>query len=216
MDAADHAYEPSRRGGFHTAPVLGEGSAVAASYQLRWLELFRSLADFAVRALLCCLLAAMAFSMTLFDRSDGAYSWMGTVFLAEAALAAFFIFSVSTQHLSIQSDMLFVDFLLPLIYAGWVMVWWVWFRMQRPAWLPRVVVGLIVISVFAAPIGEDLFFNVFPHSVAVAFLTVVLILPVLFFSLQLWIVILGIRGQRLEGWLVLPSVVLLGIIRFCF
>jgi hypothetical protein len=156
----------------------------------------------------------MAFSLTLFDRSDRAYSWMGTVFLAEAALAAFFIFSVSTQHVSFQFAALFGDFFLPLINAGWVMVWWVWFRMQRPAWLPRVVVGLIVISVFAAPIGEELFFNVFPHSVAVAFLTVVLILPVLFFSLQLWIVILGIRGQRLEGWLVLPSVVLLGIIRF--
>jgi hypothetical protein len=198
-------------GGFHTAPVLGEASAVAASYQLRWLEFIRSLASFAVRALLCCLLAAMAFSLTLFDRTDRAYSWMGTVFLAEAAFA---IFVVSMQHLSAQSVLLFAAFILPLINAGWVMVWWVWFRLQRPAWLPRAVVGLIVISVFAALIGEDLFFNVFPHSVAVAFLTVALILPLLFFSLQLWIVILGIRRQRLEGWLVLPSVVLLGIIQF--
>jgi hypothetical protein len=201
-------------GGFHTAPVLGEAGAVAASYQIRWQELIRRYASFAVEVLLFALLAAMAFSLTLFDRSDRVYLWMGAVFLAESAEAAAAAFAVWTHHLSAGADLLCIDFLNPLIYAGWVMVWWVWFRLQRPAWLPRVVAGLTVLYIVAGPIGDDLFFHIFPHPVAVAFHMVVLVVRLLLFSLLLWIVIQGIRRQGLEGWLVLPAVVLLGISLF--
>ena len=96
-------------GGFHTAPVLGEAGAVAASYQIRWLELVRTYAFGAVQALLFALLAAMAFSLTLFDRSDRVYLWMGAVFLAEAAAAAELPFAVWTQHLSTTVDRLFAS-----------------------------------------------------------------------------------------------------------
>ena len=201
-------------GGFRTAPVLGEAGAVAASYQIRWQELVRRFASFGVEALLFALLAAMAFSLTLFDRSDRVYLWMGAVFLAEAADAAATAFAVWTHHLSVPADIIFADFIDPLIYAGWVMVWWVWFRLQRPAWLPRAVAGLTVVYIVAGPIGDDLFFHVFPHPVAVTFHMVVLVVRLLLFSLLLWIVIQGIRRQGLEGWLVLPAVVLLGISLF--
>jgi hypothetical protein len=201
-------------GGFHTAPVLGEAGAVAASYQIRWLELIRSYASLAVQALLFALLAAMAFSLTLFDRSDRVYLWMGAVLLTEAALASVATFAVWTRHLSLPAFWLFVDFISPLVYAGWVMVWWVWFRLQRPAWLPRAVAGLTVVYVVAGPIGDDLFFAVFPHPVAVSFHMIVLVVRLLLFSLLLWIVIQGIRRQGVEGWLVLPAVVLLGISHF--
>ncbi len=53
--------------------MLGEAGAVAAGYQIRWLELVRTYAFGPVQALLFALLAAMAFSLTLFDRSDGVY-----------------------------------------------------------------------------------------------------------------------------------------------
>jgi hypothetical protein len=201
-------------GGFHTAPVLGEAGAVAASYQIRWVELVRSQASAAVQALLFALLAAMAFSLTLFDRSDRVYLWMGAVFLAEAVSAAEGVFAAWTQHLSVPADKLFIDFISPLMYAGWVMIWWVWFRLQRPAWLPRAVAGLTVVYIIAVPIGDDLFFHVFPHPVAVAFHLVVLLVRLLVFTLLLWIVIQGIRSHGLEGWLVLPAVLLLGISRF--
>jgi hypothetical protein len=201
-------------GGFHTAPVLGEAGAVAASYHIRWLELIRSFASLAVQALLFALLAAIAFSLTLFDRSDRVSLWMGAVFLTEAAAASVAIFAVWTRHLSLPAFWLFGDFILPLVYAGWVMGWWVWFRLQRPAWLPRAVAGLTVVYVVAGPIGGDLFFAVFPHPVAVAFHMVALVVRLLLFSLLLWIVIQGIRRQGVEGWLVLPAVLLLGISHF--
>ena len=201
-------------GGFHTAPVLGEAGAVTASYQIRWLELVRTFAFYAIQALLFALLAAMAFSLTLFDRSDRVYLWMGAVFLAEAAAAAELSVAVWTQHLSIPVDSLFSNFLEPLIFAGWVMIWWVWFRLQRPAWLPRAVAGLTVVCIVAGAIGGELFFSVFPHPVAVAFHMVVLVVRLLLVLLLLWIVIQGIRSHGLEGWLVLPAVLLLGIAHF--
>jgi hypothetical protein len=201
-------------GGFHTAPVLGEAGAVAASYQIRWLELIRSFASLAVQALLFALLAAIAFSVRLFDRSDRVSLWMGAVFLTEAAAASVSMFAVWSRHLSLPAYWLFGDFILPLLYAGWVMVWWVWFRLQRPAWLPRAVAGLTVVYVVAGPIGDELFFAVFPHPVAVAFHMIVLVVRLLLFSLLLWIVIQGIRRQGVEGWLVLPAVLLLGISAF--
>ena len=201
-------------GGFKSAPELGEASAVAASYQIHWLELVRSYAATVVQAFLFALLAAMAFSLTLFDRSDHVYLWMGAVFLGEAALAAESAFAVWTQLLSIFADKLFTDILSPLLYAGWVMVWWVWFRLHRPAWLPRVVGGLTLIYVVAGSIGDDLFFHIFPHPAAAVFHMVALVVRLLLFALLLWIVIQGIRRQGLEGSLVLPAVVLLGISLF--
>jgi hypothetical protein len=94
------------------------------------------------------------------------------------------------------------------------MVWWVWFRLQRPAWLPRAVAGLTLIYIVAGPIGDDLFFHVFLHPVAIAFHMIALVVRLLLFSLLLWIVVQGIRRQGLEGSLVLPAVVLLGISLF--
>jgi hypothetical protein len=201
-------------GGFKSAPELGEAAAVTASYQIHWLELVRSYASLVVQALLFALLAAMAFSLTLFDRSDHVYLWMGAVFLGVAALAAESAFAVWTQHLSIFADKLFTDILSPLLYAGWVMVWWVWFRLHRPSWLPTVVGGLTLIYIVAGSIGDDLFFHIFPHPAAAVFHMIALVVRLLLFALLLWIVIQGIRRQGLEGSLVLPAVVLLGISLF--
>jgi Stage II sporulation protein E (SpoIIE) len=206
--------EQADAGGFHTAPVLGEAGAVAASYKIRWLELVRTFAFDAIQGLLFVLLAGMAFSLILFDRSDRVYLWMGAVFLAEAAAGADLSFTQWTQYLSAPMASLCADFLVPLIFAGWVMIWWVWFRLQRPAWLPRAVAGLTVVCIVAGAIGGDLFYSVFPHRVAVAFHVVALVVRLLLFSLLLWIVIQGIRSHGLEGWLVLPAVLLLGISHF--
>jgi hypothetical protein len=75
-------------GGMHNPPVLGESGAVAASYQVRWLELIRSFASAAAQTLLFGMLAVVAFSLILFDRSDRVYLWMGALFLLIAANCA--------------------------------------------------------------------------------------------------------------------------------
>ncbi len=199
-------------GGFHTAPVLGEAGAVTAGYKLRWLELARAYLPSAIEAHLYALLALVAFSLILFDRSDRVYLWMGVVFLLRAVSDALTAFDVWTRHLSIRADsLLSYGFFTPLICAGWVMVWWVWFGRQRPAWLPRAVAGLALLYMISNIIGEELLFTFVPHPVAAAFHMVSLVTRVLFLALFAWIIVQGIRSRGLEGWLVLPAIVLLGV-----
>jgi hypothetical protein len=199
-------------GGFHTAPVLGEAGAVTAGYQLRWLEVVRAYLPFAIQAHLYALLAVVAFSLILFDRSDRVYLWIGIVFLLQAASYALSAFDVWTRYLSIWADSLIISgFLTPLICAGWVMIWWVWFGRQRPAWLPRAAAGLALLNMISIMIGEDLFYNFVPHPVATAFHMVSLVARLLFFALFAWIIAQAIRNRGPEGWLVLPAILLLGI-----
>jgi signal transduction histidine kinase len=199
-------------GGFHSAPALGQSEAVAADHQLRWMTLIRNYSPFLINALLYALLSAVSFSLILFDRSDRVYAWIGGVFLLTAIYSGIGAFDVWTQHVSIRTDSLVVQCCLgPLAYGGWVMVWWLWFKRQRPVWVPWAASILTVIYMISNAIGIELFSDFIPDSVAGVFEIVSLVVRVLFFALLVMIVIQGIRRQGLEGWLVLPAVVLLGI-----
>jgi hypothetical protein len=116
---------------------------------------------------------------------------------------------------SIPCNNLLLDGLAqPLIYAAWVMVFWVWFGLQRPHWLPRLTAVLTLLLAVSYILGDEVFFGLVPHGVAVHFLAVSLMLRLLLFALLLWVVVEGIRRQGVEGWLVLPVVVLRGINAF--
>jgi len=201
-------------GGMHSAPVLGEAGAVAAGYQMRWLELIRAYASAAALALVSGLLAVITFTLILFDRSDRVYLWMGALFLLIAVYSVLGFVGVWTEIQSAHINNLLNDGLVgPLISAAWVMVFWVWFG-RRPPWLPRLTVVLALLLMASTILGEEIFFGLVPHEAAVHFVTVTLVLRVFFFALLLWVVIEGIRRQGLEGWLVLPLVVLRGINAF--
>ncbi len=184
--------------------MLGEAGTLAAGYQIRRLGLLRSDPSWAVEAILYALLAIVAFSLILFDRSDQVYLWMGAVFLLTSAYSGLSAFDVWTRHLSIRADLLITQvFLGPLAYAGWVIVWWVWFGRQRPKWLPRAAAGLTLVYMISYAIENELFFALIPQPVATSFEVASLLVRLLSFALMIWIVIRGIRRQGLEGWLVL-------------
>ena len=211
MEPSDLATQPDA-GGFHTAPLVGEAGAVAAGYQLHWFELVRSYSIYAGLALLYVLLALVTVSLVLFDRSDRVYVWMGVVFLLCSADYFVPICGAWTQHIGILPESLIVNGLvIPLIFAGWVMVWWVWFGRQGPVWLPRAVAAMALLHMISNVIGEELFFALVPHSIAVMFQVVSVVVRLLFFALLVWIVFQGIRSRGLEGWLVVPVLPLLGI-----
>ena len=199
-------------GGMHTAPVLGEAGAVAAGYQMRWLELIRSYASFAARALLFGLLAVVAFTLILFDRSDRVYLWMGALFLLPRRPSLSYRLS-GRNFMSIPiNNLLLMACLLPLIYAAWVMVLWVWFGQQRPAWLPRLAAGLtLLLMVSAHSWRRDLSSGLSRMRSPSISSPSPWSFRLLFFALLLWVVVEGIRRQGVEGWLVLPVVVLRGI-----
>ncbi len=202
-------------GGLHNPPLLGDASAVAANYQVRWQRLIRAYAPLAFEALVYAGLAVLAFSLTLFDNSDPAYLWMGTVLLWSAIDYALAVIAFWTTYMSSLVPTLLRDnLLIPLICAGWVIVWWTWFRLHRPAWVPRAAYLLAVLLIISNTIAGELVFTFIPHSVADAFLAVSLVIRLLFFALLVSVVVLGIRRKGRDGWLALPAVALCGLGQF--
>jgi hypothetical protein len=202
-------------GGIHTAPLLGDAATVAGGYQSQWLDLIRAYAMSPIELAVFLLLALVAFSLTYFDRADRVYLWMGAVFLVWTVNAGLTTAVILTQFLGGEVINLVSDALiLPLGYAGWAMVWWLWFGLRRPAWLPRATAVLTVLLAVSNALGGDYFFTVVSHPVSAAFHIVSLAVRLTFVAILLWIVYQGIRLRGVEGWLALPPVLLFGIARF--
>ena len=202
-------------GGMHNAPLVGDAAAVGANYQIRWQKLIRTYLPLALEATVYLGLALMAFSLRLFDRSDRVFVWMGAIVLMAAVNYGLSAVSLWTTYISfLLPTMLREDFLTPLISAGWVMVWWMWFRLHRPPWIPRAVDVLTVMLMVSNMISGSLFSAFVSQKVASAFVPISLGVRLLFFALLLWVVILGIRKKGVEGWMVLPTVLLRGIGQF--
>jgi len=202
-------------GGFHNAPIVGDAAVVTTDYQAKWLELIRAYAADAVLAAVSLHLALGAFSLIFFDRSDRVYLWIGAAFLVAAGLAAALVVEVWTTAFSSSAFTVYNDaILIPLLFACWVMVWWVWFGLRRPVWLPRAAFGLAFVLAISNALGEDFFFTVISHPVSAAFHIVSLAVRLGFVALLLWIVFQGIRLHGVEGWLALLPVLLFGVGRF--
>ena len=197
-------------GGLHTAPLLGDARAVLAGYQLHWLEPVRAQVAVTIDGLLFFLLAIVSFSLTRFDRSDPVYVWMGSVFLLLAANAVLSFLGAWTQYINVIDDLVLQDGIItPLLLGAWVMVWWVWFQLHRPAWVPRAVAVLTLAFMVSTIIGENLLYPLISVSVANIFHIVSVAVRLALLVVLILVVIRGIRRQGAEGWLVLPAVVLL-------
>jgi hypothetical protein len=202
-------------GGMHNAPLLGEAGTVAAEDQSRWMEIFRDYATVPILAVLYFLFTLTAFCLAFFDRADRVYLWLGGVYLITTLSSIVSVIFSFTQSLSFQSGTASIDvFLTPLSYAGWVMVWWFWFRLSRPAWMPGVACALAVLVGISNMLAENLWFTMIPQPVSAVFHIVSMVARLTFLAISLWIVTQGIRLHGIEGWLVLPCILLGGINRF--
>jgi hypothetical protein len=196
-------------GGLHTAPLLGSASAVSAGYQLNWVELVRAQVSSIVEGLLFLLLAAVSFSLTRLDRSDRVYTWMGAVFLVQVGIRLSSGIGSLTQILDATISNVLQDAILnPLLFGSWVMVWWVWFRLQRPSWVPKAVGLLTAGFMLSTLVGENLLYPLISLPVADIFHTASIAVRLALLVLLVLVVFWGIRRQGAEGWLVLPPVAL--------
>jgi serine phosphatase RsbU (regulator of sigma subunit) len=203
-------------GGLRTAPLLGEADAVTVNDQLRWLDAFRAVADVLMSAVVFGLFALVAFSLALVDRSDRAYLWLGAAFLLTSIFDAVVVLLDCTQYMGIAAgDPLRFVVLRPLIYAAWIMAWWSWFGLRRPAWLPRAVAVMCLLYAVSTALARNLLiYTIVPHSISAFFGNVYLATKLLFLPLMLVCIVQGIRKEGLEGWSVLPAVVLWGVAQF--
>ncbi len=202
-------------GGFHNPPLLGEASTVAAQQQVKWDELYRSYAGTLIEALVFSLLGVIALSLTLFDRSDRVYLWIGALLLTTAASSFIGVLSTWTEWIPYFITAPFrLVFLTPLILVGWVIVWRVWFKLRRPSWIPYALAILYVLLVISNSLGQNLFFTVVPVSIGHPAQMVSLGVRLVLAALLLATVFQGIREQGMEGWAAIPPVLLAGIAEF--
>lgn len=202
-------------GGFHYAPLFGEAGAITARADLEWMELIRNHIISALATGLFLLLAIVAATLILFDRSDSVYLWVAAALLLMGIDEVFFIVSSWTQWASITTFFVQLQgFSFPLMFGAWAMVWWIWFKLRRPHWIPKAIVALTLINIIAGLLGEGLLYDSIPHTVGLFFLTTELAVRVVLFAIVLFIVAKGIREQGWEGWLVLPAVLLLAFAQF--
>lgn len=202
-------------GGIHNPPFLGERSAVAAQYQIKWDELYRSYIGSLIEAILFTLLGIVAFSLMLFDRTDRVYLWIGFLLLATAASAWIVTLSTWTESIPYFITAPFrLTVVLPLIFTGWVMVWRVWFRLRRPRWVPWLLLGLLLLTIISLSIGQNLFIVVVSSRVEHAFQIISLASRLAIAALLLWTVFQGIVEQGLEGWIAIPAVLLAAVAEF--
>jgi sulfur transfer complex TusBCD TusB component (DsrH family) len=202
-------------GGFHTAPVLGEAGSVTAGYQLRWLELVRAYVVRFFEGLLYGILTLVVLSLMLFNRDDRVYLWITAVFFLLAANNIMTGIGAWTQWVTYVLPQFLRDVVLvPLIFAGWVMVWFVWFGLRKPSWIPSLTGVLLILLMITNTAGGDLFFTIVPHPVASFCHVASLLIRLAFLFLICCIVVLGTKRNGIEGFLVMPAVLLLGISSF--
>ena len=147
-------------GGFHYAPFLGEAGAIAAQNKIAWLELIRHYAFSGVLVGVFLLLAVVAGSLVLFDRSDGVYLWVAAAILL--ATLREFVFSLAnwTHLVSLREFFVLLEVLIaPLIAGVWAIVWWRWFQLRRPAWIPKAIAVLILLDMGLELLGGTLLYG---------------------------------------------------------
>src|SRR5258708_1794271 len=124
-------------------------------------------------------------------------------------------FAVWTPSVSALYDLVSHDIVLfSLQYAGWVMVWRAWFRQRRPLWIPWALIPLVLLLILSRALSENLFFTIVSNPVIAAAHAVSLMVRLVLSAFLLYIVVNGIREQGLEGWLVLPAVLLTAAAEF--
>lgn len=208
-------FQAGSPGGFESAPSIGDASAIGAQYQVQFDDLIRAYLWQPLVAGVFGFLGLVALSLVLADRSDHVYLWIGALLLMIAVDA--FSGTLSTWTLwvnAIYDNVSHNVILFSLQYAGWVMVWRSWFRQRRPVWMPWSLIPLVLVLMLSSAFSQNIFFFAESASVIAVSHAVSLAVRLILSVFLLWIVVKAIREQGMEGWLVLPVVLLAAAAEF--
>ncbi len=201
-------------GGFHYPPVLGESGAIAAKNHADWLDLIQEYVFSGFLGGFFLLLAIVAASLILFDRSDPVYLWVAAALMLASFRECIFSISNWTQLVSLREFFVVLEvFVAPLAIGIWAMVWWKWFQLRRPEWVPKAIAALTVLDMVSELLGENLLYGI-PNSTSAVFHASSAVVRLGLLGLLAFITAKGIREQGKEGWLVLPAVVLMAFEQF--
>lgn len=203
-------------GGIHVAPAIGEQAAIDARYRVQWLRIFEGYAVDVVPALLFGLMALLVLCLKSFDRGDRIYIWLPLALLLsgiQRGNQAFFFW----WQLETVQEFVFVILVLvsSLSLGAWMMAWRSWFKLDRPAWLPRLIAGFTLLLLLAQCIARLPVLGMsLPHWLAlIAHYTVTGARYGLLITLA-GIVYCGIRLRGREGLYALPAVLAIATVLF--
>ncbi|HET7921627.1 MAG TPA: glycoside hydrolase [Gammaproteobacteria bacterium] len=203
-------------GGIHVAPVIGTRDAISAQYRLQWLKIVEGYAVDVVPALLFFLAAAMVLCLWRLERANRAYPWLAAALLCSGLQrgnqAIFFWLQIET----IQDYVIFILTLVGSCTLGaWMMAWRAWFKLDKPAWLPKLVAALTAIYAVAHLVAYPwLYHAAFPHAVTRTMYYLITWTHHAFLLVYLAILFLGIRREGREGWHALPTALAIGMVLF--
>jgi hypothetical protein len=194
-------------GGIHYAPLLVAAGSMDAQRRLDRNEMTVANIYPCFEGAAFLLLAMLAASVLLFDRSDAVYLWVAGALMVSVVGDALVTVMNFTHLVDAKVFFLLNSILVgPLFLGAWAMVWWVWFQLRRPAWVPKTIAMLTLVYLATATIASPVSYNYLPHAVWSGFQTVTVLVRLSFLLLLLLIVGLGIHKEGKEGWLVLPAV----------
>jgi hypothetical protein len=142
------------------------------------------------------------------------YLWVAAALFLAAFRECIFSLANWTQLVSIREFFLALEvFIAPLTIGIWTTVWWKWFQLRRPAWVPKTIATLTALDIVFELLGENLLYDI-PHSTSVVFHASSEVVRLGLLGLLVFVAAKGIREQGREGWLVLPAVVLMAFEQF--
>jgi hypothetical protein len=198
-------------GGLHYAPLLVTTGSMEAQRKLDWDQIILTNIYPCFEGAAFLLLAMLAASVLLFDRTDPVYLWVTCALMITVADDASAI-AMRFTHLVGAKNFFLINFILfDLLLGTWAMVWWVWFQLRRPVWVPKAIVVLTLGCIATNAMGSISTYNYLPRAVWSAFVSADFVIRVAFMFLFLLIVILGIRKEGKEGWLALAAVLPMAI-----
>ena len=199
-------------GGIHIAPAIGELDSMQMLYRTQWMETIDGYIVEIVEAFLFVILACLCLCLRWFDRINSAYGWMAAALVLLASYRANQAIYFWWQFESIHTfEWISYVLLTPLALGVWTMAWLKWFRIAKPSGLPKAVLVLTGIYVFAQCMNASWFYGTWPAWLSITLNGAITIVRLLFLLTFGYIAVKGMQQQKHRAWYALPSLILIAI-----
>jgi hypothetical protein len=183
---------------------------------VQWLTIYEGNAVDVVPALLFGLMALLVLCLRPFESSGRAYLWLAVAMLLSGIQRGNQAFFFWCRIETIQEFVLVILVLVSSLSLGaWMMAWYSWFRLDRPAWFSRAICGLTLLLLlsrflgYLPALGASL-----PHWLTLTAHYAGIWTRYAFIVTLGWIAYAGIRLREREALYTLPAILAIAAVLF--
>lgn len=212
MDPSSTLVNPGA-GGLHGPPVLGQAPVIQAMQILARKAVLRYLTSYFVEFFILIIALSVAFALYWLDRSEPAYLLLGLNCVGLLIFVSSFILTRATTSI----DSAFGSWIYGVTNGAadplWLLFWGYWLRLEQRRLLLFFVWPLALLQISTLIMaGPPFWGRVVPLSAGPWLYLLAAGILWLTSLLLIAVAVLGIRKNRVEGMLALPSMLLVGII----